>query len=318
MHANHKEKFSYLNLHTEFSVSGYDNIYFGTRSCFNECVYRHRKDRERVLKEGEIVSNKYTVRVVFSDLPNEDNCCLLSQDELAEWIGDMKRFAEFEFKFRPDDNLPEGEAILVDLEFKKRPFAEHFLVLEMIKHSYEHMFNFSVYQAVKLRKIINPDELLINLHNLIFCCNFEFGDSSCGDHTIVTSANYYFNEYSTNGRSYRIAVMRTADEIKKMLPLTQTLYSMFDPAVVELSDLNSRTNARNAHYCDNGCSVETCDYMTKACLEQLKKFEYFVNSDHRCEVENFKSYFNPELCKKRLDVYLNTYERVKRDERKAD
>ena len=302
MNPNHKIFFRYLNCATAFSSEGNDNINFSTRACFNEVVQYHRESRERCLKSGDIVSNKYTVRVIFANpVQDNNNCCLLSIDEFREWVEDMKRFAEFEFNIRNDSQYPEGDAILVDIEFKERPFAEHFIVLEMIKHSYEFAFSFSVYQAVKLRKIINPDELLINLHNMIFCCNEEFRYYSCSDHTIVYEMTFDDEEHWNN-----VCVLKTAEEIKECLSVTKRLSSIFDPAVLGIEDINNYNDHLDSHYT---VSEESLTKRQGMCFVQKEKFTYIENSN----ITEFSKYFNPELCKKRLDAYIETYEKIRID-----
>lgn len=302
MNPNHKEFFRYLNCATFFSSEGDDNIRFARRACFNEVVQYHREFNRRCLKSGEIVSNKYTVRVIFANpIQDINNCCLLSIDEFHEWVEDMKRFAEFEFNIRNDNQYPEGDAILVDIEFKERPFAEHFLVLEMIKHSYEGLFNFSVYQAVKLRKIINPDELLINLHNMIFCCNDEFRHYSCSDHTIVYAMTFDYEEHFNN-----VCVLKTAEEIKECLSVTKMLSSIFDPAVLGIEDINNYNDHYDSHY---AISEKRLSQRAQMCFDQKNKFKYIKDSN----VTEFSKYFNPELCKKRLNAYIETYEKIRID-----
>lgn len=302
MNPNHKECFKYLNYATFFSSEGDNNINFSKRACFNEVVQYHRESHERCLRSGEIVSNKYTVRVIFSNpVPDDNNCCLLSIDEFREWVEDMKRFAEFEFNIRNDDQYPEGDAILVDIKFKERPFAEHFLVLEMIKHSYEGLFNFSVYQAVKLRKIINPDELLINLHNMIFCCNTKFRRCSCSDHTIVCEMTFDDEENWD-----AVCVLKTAEEIKECLSVTKRLSSIFDPAVLDIKDINNYNDHFDSHY---AICEESLTKRQRMCFVQKEKFEYIEDIN----VTECSEYFNPELCKKRLDAYIETYEKIRID-----
>jgi hypothetical protein len=315
MHPGHKRDFSYLNYCTTFSVEGDESVQYDTRACFNEIVLRYREKDDSVLVSGITASNKYVVEVRFGNpVQDDNNCCLLSKDELSEWIEDMKRFADFEFNIRPctntyyDENedeerdFEENEAVLVDLKFDNRPFAEHFLVLEMIKHSYEFPFNFSVYQAVKFRNVINPNELLINLHNMIFCCNVRFSNHSCQDHVITFGS--WINSYD-----YRnFVMMRTSEEIKQYLAVTQTLSAVFDPAVLGIEYVNDRIAANIAHNLRDDKSNEA----TKACKEQVEKFDY-IDEDNSI-IRNFERYFDPKLCKKRLDKYLNTYERIKRNE----
>lgn len=314
MNRNHKRDFGYLNYCTTFSVEGDESVQYDTRACFNEIVSYYREENERVLVSGIKASNKYVVEVRFGNpVQDDNNCCLLSKEELSEWIEDMKRFADFEFNIRPCDEkyydesedeeryFEDDEAVFVDLKFENRPFAEHFLVLEMIKHSYEFPFNFSVYQAIKFRKIINPNELLVNLHNMIFCCNVRFPSFACQDHTIVYSSYINSDSYRT------FVMMRTLEEIKQYLAVTQTLSAVFDPAVLSIEYVNDRVATSIAH------NMRDCESnkAAKACKEQIEKFDYI--DEGSSIIRNFERYFDPKLCKERLDKYLNTYERIKRN-----
>lgn len=323
MHKDHKRDFNFLNFHTEYSVSGNNRISHDVRSCFYELVRRHKF--EYSLKINELCSNKYQVYVYFvNNTPElgceENNCCLLSKDELSEWINDMKRFAEFEYTIGDDKYTKQDESVVVNITFKDRPFVEHFLVLELLKHSYEFPFNFSVYQAVKMRNIINSEELLVNLHNMIFCCNKDFVCHACSDHILCSYEYVYkisdFGCY--NCTAFPVIYMPSAEDITKRCSLSNALFKIFNPAYLDADHMQFEEDARNnmRYFIDgsNETTKEPNEEIRKqkiSLYEYSQKFEYFDNALNDCKTKLFESYFDVELSKKRLDAYIKTYEAIK-------
>lgn len=320
MHNNHKKNFQYLNFHTEFSVSGNNRIPHGVRSCFYELVCRHKT--RGMLSENDLCSNKYRVYVYFTDYINdcgteENNCCLLSREELSKWIDDMKRFADFEYNLEDNKYAGEGESVIVNIKFEDRPFVEHFLVLELLKHSYEFPFNFSVYQAVKMHDVINSEELLVNIHNMIFCCNSDFVYSACSDHILNRYENVYTNVYSSvfsQCMSFPVIYMPTAEEITKRCEASNALYKIFHPAYVNIDDFQYDDLRERMVYNINKdvqSEDEELNEYRKLLYEYSRNFEYFNNKDHNCNIKSFDSYFDVALSKQRLDVYIKTYDAIK-------
>ena len=320
MHRDHKSNFQYLNFHTEFSVSGNNRISHSVRSCFHELVYRHK--HLGLLNVNELCSNKYRVFVYFTnDIKHfgneENNCCLLSRDELSKWIGDMQRFAKFEYNLEDNKETKNDESVIVNIKFENRPFVEHFLVLELLKHSYEFPFNFSVYQAVKMRDVINSEELLVNLHNMIFCCNSDFTFMACSDHILNRYENVYPN---TNGNvfmsctSFPVIYMPTAEEITKRCEASNALYKIFNPAYANIDDFQyNDLNTRMVYTIgkDKQSEDEELNKWRNSLYEYSKNFEYFNNKEQCCNARSFDSYFDISISKKRLDAYIKTYDAIR-------
>lgn len=320
MHKDHKRNFQYLNFHTEFSVSGNNSISYGVRSCFYELVSRHKHNGS--LNVNELCSNKYKVFVYFTDYikdfgNEENNCCLLSRDELSKWISDMQRFAKFEYNLEDNKETLNDSSVIVNIKFENRPFVEHFLVLELLKHSYEFPFNFSVYQAVKMHDIINSEELLVNLHNMIFCCNSEFTLKACSDHILNSYEFVYTNKIGSvcsSCTSFPVIYMPTAEEITKRCEVSNALYKIFNPAYVYIDDFErDDLRERMIYYIDKDKQSENegLNKWRNSLYEYSKNFEYFNNKDCNCNINSFDSYFDISISKKRLDAYIKTYDAIR-------
>lgn len=318
MHKNCKKVFAFNEFCTRFSSVGDDNIDLGRRACFDMLVSQHRQPCTRRLKINDITTNTYKVFVSFVDLHNNwNNCCFLSKEELDEWIKDMQRFAEFEYNIEDfakgcDSEFPyldTGDAVYVNLVFKERPFAEHFLVLEMIKHAYEYAFSWSVYQAVKFRDIINKDELLINIHNLIFCCNWKLVCRSCYDHTILTTVYYDLNGIYTE-RDHYVCYLPAVEDIKERLSKTFSLSNVFNPVLMKNDEIGSTDLASLNYVCSDNSKCYEQDPRVKTTFEITKKIDYIAS--YPDDLKSIERYFKPELCKQRLDRYISTYEKLRK------
>lgn len=322
MHPNHKRSFLFNNFHTEFSSKGDNNIGMYERTCFNSLVSYHRASNSRfgtVLRENDICSNTYEIIIYLDDYGDENNCCFMSKEELSEWMEDMKRFAEF--KYEINENTEYKNSWILKLEFVKRPFAEHFLVLEFVKHTYEYPFSYSSYQAVKMRNIINKDELLVNLHNMIFCCNTDFKGTACGDHilftyeyvckafrrgnnTICTDETYY----------YPVVYLPSAEEIKERCKITNRLVNIFNPFLVNIKDINNYDfldKKSNTYYLGEGFEKLNSLPLRNSVYKLSQDFKYFNNREHNVKIAYFEEYFNISKCKERLDCYIETYDKIK-------
>lgn len=322
MHPNHKRNFSFNNFHTEFSSKGCDNIEMDARACFNSLVSYHRVNEPKfgmVLRANDICSNTYNIIIYLDDYGDENNCCFMSKEELSEWMEDMKRFAEFEYEI--NENETYKNSWILKLEFTKRPFAEHFLVLEFVKHTYEFPFSYSSYQAVKMRNIINKDELLVNLHNMIFCCNIDFKNIACSDHILFTYEYVYkaFRRANNTIRvdmsyHYPIVYLPSAEEIKERCKKTNRLVNIFNPFLVDINNINNYdcfNKSYNIYYLGEGFEkLNSLPYREKI-YKFSQDFKYFDNHDNNVKSQNFDEYFDVNKCKERLDCYIETYDKIK-------
>lgn len=322
MHPNHKNNFLFNNFHTEFSSKGDDNIKMDERACFNSLVSYHRTSNSRfgsMLRKNDICSNTYNVIIYLDDYGEKNNCCFMSKEELSEWMEDMKRFAEF--KYEINENKKYENSWILKLEFIKRPFAEHFLVLEFVKHTYEYPFSYSSYQAVKMRNIINKDELLVNLHNMIFCCNTDFKNVACGDHILFT----YENVCKAFRRAdntisidmiyyYPVVYLPSAEEIRERCKITNRLVNIFNPFLINIKDINNYDfldKKNNIYYLGEGFEKLNSLPLTNNVYKLSQDFKYFNNRDHNIQIAYFEEYFNINRCKERLDCYIETYDKIK-------
>lgn len=322
MHPNHKRCFSFNNFHTEFSSKGCDNIGMDARACFNSLVSYHRVQDKKfgmVLQTNDICSNTYNIIIYLDDYGDENNCCFMSKEELSEWMEDMKRFAEFEYEI--NENETYKNSWILKLEFTERPFAEHFLVLEFVKHTYEFPFSYSSYQAVKMRNIINKDELLVNLHNMIFCCNIDFKNTACGDHILFTY-EYVYEAFRKGNNTigvnrsyyYPIVYLPSAEEIKERCKWTNRLVNIFNPFLVDIKDINNYNFLEKKsyiYYLGQGFEERNSLPLRKDVYKLSQDFKYFDNYNNKVNVKNFVEYFDVNKCKERLDCYIETYDKIK-------
>lgn len=320
MHPNHKKSFVFINFHTEFSSKGNNDISMDTRACFNSLVSYHRTfstELGSTLKINDICSNTYKIIIYFDEYGEENNCCLMSTTELSEWVEDMKRFAEFEYEFK--ENKHYKNSTILELKFVDRPFAEHFLVLEFIKHSYEFPFNYSSYQAVKMRNIINKDELLVNIHNMIFCCNLDFKEIACSDHVLFTYQNVYMGERRKNNtikinssHYYPVVYLPDAEEIKNRCAATNRLTNIFNPSLLGIKNINNyNVIGQCVYYIGKDIQNKNSSSILNAVYELSKNFKYYDNLANGVKSRYFDEYFNIAKCKERLDCYIETYDKIK-------
>lgn len=322
MHPNHKNCFLFNNFHTEFSSKGDNNIRMDERACFNSLVSYHRASNSRfgnVLLENDICSNTYEIIIYLDDYGDENNCCFMSKEELSEWMEDMKRFAEF--KYEINENTEYKNSWILKLEFVKRPFAEHFLVLEFVKHTYEYPFSYSSYQAVKMRNIINKDELLVNLHNMIFCCNTDFKNTACGDHILFTY-EYVCKAFRRTNNTictyetyyYPVVYLPSAEEIKERCKITNRLVNIFNPFLINIKNINNYDfldNKSNIYYLGEGFEKLNSLPLRKSVYKLSQDFKYFNNHENCIKIAYFDQYFSIDKCKERLDCYIETYDKIK-------
>lgn len=144
--------FKFLEFCTKYSSEGDCNVNLGKHACFGRIF-----DGERHQK------NLYKLHVYYrGHLQNNDNNCLLDEEQIKQYINEINKFFKFEYTLK---NSKTGFTLVFTID---APIVYHKIVLSWLRYLYEFPYNVTLYELFKVKEEKGFKRLtILNLFNLI-------------------------------------------------------------------------------------------------------------------------------------------------------
>lgn len=249
--------FRFLNLHTKY-------------------VYRYKKDGEFKIPENNACfagalrkhESKYNMADKFlcnyevkiyrgTSMINKgkNNNCLLSEQQLTKFINVLKRYVNFNWKYKEVSE----KKFIIDLDIEDR-FVVHKLILFWIRQSYEFPYNVLTLDAERFRTI--PSNRFFNIFQIYKAIFSTYDLDEDSLHSIFTP---------------RVSKLHTSDYYRELLK-TKDVYNISNLLFPKL-EKNVKFPELESIFGDN--DLVSVDFWTESdedCPNRLKRFKIYKKS----------------------------------------